>query len=107
MKLRNLRDILKTRMASRKISQKALEFKQAEKAFEGCLRQEVLLTQGIPQDKAKEIVKMIKEMPVKVQASIQGDEVRVSSKDKDDLQTVIQRLRTAPLSIPVQFTNYR
>ena len=107
MKLRNLQDILKTRMASRKISQKALDFKTPEKAFDGCLRQEVGLTQGIPQDKAKEIVKIITDLPVKVQAAIQGDEIRVSSKSRDDLQAVIQHLRTAPLTVPVQFVNFR
>lgn len=107
MKLRNLQDILKTRMASRKISQKAMDFQTPEKAFDGCLRQEVILTQGIPQEKAKEIVRIIKELPVKVQAAIQGDEVRVTSKSKDDLQTVIQHLRGASLAIPVQFVNFR
>jgi uncharacterized protein YajQ (UPF0234 family) len=107
MKLRNLQDILKTRMASRKISQKALDFKTAEKAFDGCLRQEVALAQGLSQEKAKEIVKIIKELPVKVQAAIQGDEIRVSSKSKDDLQAVMQHLRTAPLTVPVQFVNFR
>ena len=95
------------RMASRKISQKALDFKTPEKAFDGCLRQEVTLTQGIPQDKAKEIVKIIKDLPVKVQAAIQGDEIRVTSKSRDDLQVVIQHLRAAPLTIPVQFVNFR
>jgi len=107
MKLRNLQDILKTRMASRKISQKALDFKTPEKAFEGCLRQEVTLTQGIPQEKAKEIVKIIKDLPVKVQAAIQGEEIRVSSKNKDDLQVVIQHLRVVPLALPLQFVNFR
>ncbi len=107
MKLRNLRDILKTRMASRKISQKSMDFKTPEKAFDGCLRQEVILTQGIPQEKAKDIVKIIKELSVKVQAAIQGDEIRVTAKSKDDLQAVIQHLRTAPLTLPVQFVNFR
>jgi hypothetical protein len=107
MKLRNLQDILKTRMASRKISQKSLDFKTPEKAFDGCFRQEVTLTQGIPQEKAKEIVKIIKGLPVKVQAAIQGDEIRVSSKSKDDLQAVIQHLRTASLTVPIQFVNFR
>jgi len=107
MKLRNLQDILKMRMASRKISQKALDFKTPEKAFDGCLRQDVLLAQGIPQDKAKEIVRIIKDLPVKVQAAIQGDEIRVTSKNKDDLQAVIQHLRTAPLTVPIQFVNFR
>lgn len=107
MKLRNLQDILRTRMASRKISQKSLDFKTPEKAFDGCLRQEVTLTQGISQEKAKELVKSIKDLSLKVQASIQGDEVRVSSKSKDDLQAVIQHLQTAQLTFPVQFVNFR
>lgn len=107
MKLRNLQDILKMRMASRKISQKALDFKTPEKAFDGCLRQEVTLLQGLPQDKAKEIVRIIKELPVKVQAAIQGDEIRVTSKSRDDLQEVMQHLRAAPLTVPIQFTNFR
>lgn len=107
MKLRNLQDILKIRMASRKISQKALDFQTPEKAFDGCLRQEVILVQGIPQEKAKEIVKIIKNLSVKVQAAIQGDEIRVSSKSKDDLQFVIQHLKTATLTLPIQFVNFR
>jgi hypothetical protein len=94
-------------MASRKISPKALDFKEPEKAFDGCLRQEVTLTQGIPQDKAKEIAKIIKDLPVKVQTAIQGDEIRISSKSRDDLQAVIQHLRVAPLTLPLQFVNFR
>lgn len=107
LKLRNLQDILKSRMAARSISVKALKFGDPEKAFEGTLRQEVELVNGIPQDKAKEIVRLIKESGSKVQAAIQGDEVRVSSKSKDDLQAVIQMLRQADLDIPLQFTNFR
>ncbi len=107
LKLRNLQDILKTRMASRKISQKALEFKTPEQAFDSCLRQEVVLLQGIPQEKAKEIVQKIKDLKLKVQPSIQGDQIRVTSKSKDDLQAVIQNLQAAPISIPIQFINYR
>ena len=107
MKLRNLQDMLRTRMAARKISVKSLQFKTAEKAFEGTLRQEVDLVQGIPQDKAKDLVRMIKELKLKVQVSIQGDEVRVAGKSKDDLQAVITYLRSNPLDIPLQFTNYR
>ncbi len=107
MKLRNLQDILKTRFAARKISVKALQFKDAERAFEGTLRQEITLVQGMPQDKAKEIVKLIKESKLKVQAAIQGDEIRVSSKSKDDLQSVMQLLRGQSFDIPIQFTNYR
>ena len=107
MKLRNLQDILKTRMASRKISQKAMEFKDPEKAFDGCLRQEVTLVQGIPKDKSKEIANAIRGLPFKVQTAILGDEIRVSSKSKDDLQAVMQHLRGAPLTVAIQFTNFR
>lgn len=107
MKLRNLHDILKGRMAARKIPVKALQFETPEKAFEGTLRQEVNLVQGIPADKAKEIVRLIKDSQLKVQAAIQQDQVRVTGKSKDDLQAVIMTLRSASLDIPLQFTNYR
>lgn len=107
LKLRNLQDILKTRMAARKIPIKSLQFGEPEKAFEGTLRQEVTLVQGIPADKAKDLVRRIKEEKFKVQAAIQGDEVRITSKSKDELQQVITSLRSAPIDIPLQFTNYR
>lgn len=107
LKLRNLQDILKTRIAARKISVKALQFKDPEKAFEGTLRQEVSLIHGIPQDIAKEMVKQIKVMKFKVQASIQGEQVRVSSKSKDELQAIIQHFKANSPEIPLQFTNYR
>jgi cyclic-di-GMP-binding protein len=107
LKLRNLQDILKTRLSARKISQKALQFGEPEKAFEGTLRQEVTITQGIAAEKAKEIVKSIKDGGFKAQASIQGDQVRVASKSKDELQAVMNHLRTSPPAIPLQFTNYR
>lgn len=107
LKLRNLNDILKTRFATRKLSIKALRFKEAEKAFEGTLRQEIELITGIEQEKAKEVVKLIKSTSYKVQPSIQGDQIRVSSKSKDDLQNVMAYLRNQPLDIPLQFTNFR
>ncbi|MBI3314282.1 MAG: YajQ family cyclic di-GMP-binding protein [Candidatus Omnitrophica bacterium] len=107
LKLKNLQEMLKTRMASRKVPLKALQFGEPEQAFEGTLRQEVMLIQGIPQDKAKEIVRMIKEAQFKAQAAIQGDQIRVSSKSKDALQEVISYVRTLSVDIPLQFTNYR
>lgn len=107
LKLRNLQDILKTRLAARKVPLKGLRFDPPEKAFEGTLKQEVTLLQGIPPDKAKALVQRIKQMKRKVQVSIQGDQVRVSSKSKDELQAVIADLRGAVLDIPLQFTNYR
>ena len=107
LKLRNLQDILKTRMAARKIPLKALQFEASEKAFEGTLRQEVSILQGIPSEKAKEIVKTIKDLKLRVQAAIQADQIRVSSKSKDELQEVINHLKVSPPDIPLQFTNYR
>lgn len=107
LKMKNLEDILKTRMAARKIALKSLEWGTVEKAFDGMVRQEIKLTMGIPSEKAKEIVKAIKDTKLKVQASIQGEEIRVSSRSKDDLQGVIQYLQTYPSTIPLQFTNYR
>ncbi len=107
LKLRNLQDILKNRMAARKVPIKSLKFEEAEKAFEGTLRQEITLVQGIEGDKAKAIVRLIKDSKLKVQASIQEDQIRVSGKSKDDLQEVINLLRSAPMDIPLQFTNYR
>lgn len=107
MKLRSIHDILKTRMVARGISVKSLDFKEQEKAFEGNIRQEVELVQGIPIEKAKEIIKMIKDAQLKVQAAIQDEQVRVTSKSKDDLQDVIHLLKSSSISIPLQFTNYR
>ena len=107
LKLKNLRDILTTRFAMRKVSLKSLEWGKEEKAFSGTIRQEITFRVGIPGEKAKEIVSEIKKMGLKVQVSIQGDEIRVGGRSKNDLQAVIQQLKTGPFSIPLQFTNYR
>ncbi len=107
LKLKNLHEMLKTRMASRKVPIKALQFGEPEQAFEGTLRQEITLVQGISQDKAKEIVRLIKEAKFKAQPAIQGEQIRVSSKSKDALQEVINYVRTLPVDVPLQFTNYR
>ena len=108
MKLRNLQDMLRSRMASRKVPIKSLQFGDPEKAFEGTLRQDITLVQGISHDKAKILVKAIKETKCKVQAAIQGDQIRVSSKSKDDLQSIMGLLRSSsPVDIPLQFNNLR
>lgn len=107
LKLRNLKDILQTRMATRKVPLKALQFGETEQAFEGTLRQEITLIQGIEKEKAKEIVKVIKGSGLKVQPSIQEDQIRVTSRSKDDLQAVMTQLRNTSIDIPLQFTNYR
>ena len=102
-----MRDILKTRLAARKVSLKSFEWGKEEKAFEGTIRQEVLIKIGIEGEQAKALVKEIKGLGIKVQASIQGDEVRVTSRSKDALQTVIQHLNAASYPIPLQFSNFR
>ena len=94
-------------MAARKISSKSLDFGTPEKAFEGTLRQEITIIQGIAPEKAKDIVKRIKDGGFKVQASIQKEQVRVTSKSKDELQSVMQALRAVPPDIALQFTNFR
>jgi uncharacterized protein YajQ (UPF0234 family) len=106
-KLRNMNDILQQKLVRRGVPLKALSYGDAEPAAGGTVRQRAAIQQGIPQDKAKEVVKFIKDSKAKVQASIQGDMVRVSSKDRDTLQQVIASLKTRDFGINMQFTNYR
>src|SRR3990172_10971843 len=93
-KLKNVNDILQSKIIKRGISLKALDYGKAEPAGGSMVRQEITLQQGIPQEKAKEIVKIIKGAKFKVNASIQQDQVRVSGKNKDDLQAVIAKLKS-------------
>src|SRR3990167_7780287 len=106
-KLKAVRDILLGQMTKRGVSYKALEFKEPERAFEGTLRQIVEITSGIPKEKAKDLMAIIKDLKLKVQAQIDGEKIRVSSAKKDDLQAVIQHLRTIEFSIALNFTNFR
>ena len=106
-KLKAISDVLETRFVKRSVPLKALSYGTVEKAFGGTVRQKVALQKGIPSEKAKEIVKAIKGAKIKVQAAIQGDQVRVSGKNRDDLQAVIQLLKGTDLGIDMQFTNYR
>jgi cyclic-di-GMP-binding protein len=106
-KLKAVRDVLETRLVKRSVPLKALSYGDIEKALGGTARQKVSLQKGIPSDKAREIVKIVKGTKRKVQAAIQGDQVRVSGKNRDDLQAVIQALRGSDLGIDMQFTNYR
>src|SRR6266540_5368638 len=107
MKLKAVVDILQSKLHKRGVPLKALTFGTVEPAAGGAVRQKIELQQGIPTDKAREIVKLIKEMKLKVQASIQEDQVRVSGKARDDLQTIIAMLRDKDLGIALQFVNYR
>jgi uncharacterized protein YajQ (UPF0234 family) len=106
-RLRNMNDILQQKLVRRGVPLKALDYGKIEPAAGGTVRQRVAIQQGIPQDKAKEIVKFIKDTKVKVQAAIQGDVVRVSGKDRDTLQDVIGKLKAKDFGINMQFTNYR
>ena len=106
-KLKSVIDILQGKLVKRGVPVKNLTYGKVEQALGGTVRQRVALQQGIPGDKAKEIVKAIKDSKIKVQASIQADQVRVSGKNRDDLQAVIQLLKGKDFSIELQFTNYR
>ncbi|PYS69875.1 MAG: YajQ family cyclic di-GMP-binding protein [Acidobacteria bacterium] len=106
-KLRNMNDILQQKLVRRGVPLKALSYGAVEPAAGGTVRQRVQIQQGIPQEKAKDIVKLIKDSKVKVQASIQGDTVRVSGRDRDTLQEVIAALKAKDFGINMQFTNYR
>jgi len=100
-------EILKTKLVKRGVTLEALEEGDIETALGGSVRQTIKLQNGIPIDKAKEIVKQIKTAKLKVQASIQGDQVRVSGKKKDDLQSVMSMLKEQEFGIAMQFVNYR
>lgn len=106
-KLKAVRDVLESKLVKRKVPLKALTYGPIQPAAGSTVRQEVNLQNGIPIEKAREIVKFIKETKKKVQASINGDLVRVSGRDRDVLQEVIQALRQKDFGIDMQFTNYR
>ena len=106
-KLEAVTEILRQKLVKRGVSLKALTFGTVEPATGSSVRQKVSLQQGIASEKAKDIVRIIKDSKKKVQASIQGDTVRVSAKDRDALQEVIALLRGRDLGIDMQCTNYR
>jgi uncharacterized protein YajQ (UPF0234 family) len=107
MKLRAVLDILQSKLHRRGIDLKALTVGEPEAAAGGTLRQRITLQDGVPIEKAREIVRLIKDAKLKVQASIQEKQVRVSGKNRDDLQTVIAMLKGKDLGIALQFINYR
>src|SRR5580658_7359078 len=106
-KLEAVKDILCQKLVKRGVSLKNLTFGKVEPAAGQSVRQKLSLQQGIPAEKAKEIVRLIKDTKKKAQASIQGDTVRVSSKDRDELQSIIAMLRGREMGLELQFTNYR
>jgi len=106
-KLRNMNDIFQQKLVRRGVPLKALSYGNVDPAAGGTVRQKVQIQQGIPQEKAKEVVRFIKDSKARVQASIQGDIVRVSGKDRDTLQGVIAELKSKDFGINMQFSNYR
>ena len=106
-KLKAVNEILEQKLVKRKVPLKGLTYGPITPSAGSTVRQEISLQQGIPIEKAREIVRVIKDSKKKVQASIQGDFVRVAGKDRDALQEIIQLLRQTDFGIDMQFTNYR
>jgi uncharacterized protein YajQ (UPF0234 family) len=106
-KLRQMHELLKGHFVRRKLDPAALDFKEPERAAGDTLRQLVTVKQGIDRELGKRLVKELKESKLKVQVSIQGDELRVSGKKRDDLQEAIAHIRTLKIELPLQFVNFR
>lgn len=106
-KLKSVVDILESKMIKRKVSLKSLSYGNVEAATGDTVRQAVQLQQGIPQEKGKEIVKAVKGMKIKVQGQVMDDQVRITGKNRDDLQEVIAELNKKDFGIAMSFTNYR
>ncbi|MDP9266899.1 MAG: YajQ family cyclic di-GMP-binding protein [Acidobacteriota bacterium] len=106
-KLKAVNDVFQQKLVKRQVPLKALSYGAVETALGATVRQKISMQQGIPVEKAREIVKAIKDSKKKVQASIQGDTVRVSGKDRDSLQEIIALVKGKDFGIDMQFTNYR
>ena len=106
-KLKSVIDILQNKCIKRNVSWKAMDFQKLESAEKGTVRQLVKITQGISSEKAKEIVRFIKDSKLKVTPSIQADQVRISSKSKDELQTTMTQVKTKDFDVDLQFINFR
>lgn len=107
MKMRNMVEIIEGKLTKRGISIKALEYGKVEPSAKGRVKQDLTLKVGLSKEQAKKITTLIKDQKLKVQASIQGDAVRVTGKSKDDLQGAIAAIKAQDLDFPVQFNNYR
>ncbi|MDH4129201.1 MAG: YajQ family cyclic di-GMP-binding protein [Spirochaetota bacterium] len=107
LKLKNVIDVLQSKLVKRNISLKALNYCKVEQATQGMVRQKIEIQSGINKDKCKEIVKFIKDTKIKVQAQIQDSQVRVTGRKKDELQEIITKLKETDFNIHMEFTNYR
>lgn len=106
-RLKSVVDVLQSKLHKRGIDIKSLDLGDVETGSKGTVRQTATIRQGVDIETARKIVKIVKDTGLKVQAAIQGDQVRVSAKSRDDLQTVITKLKAAELEVPLQFSNYR
>ena len=106
-KVKAVDDVLREKLARRQVPLKAVEFGAIEPGPGGRAKQEIKLKQGIDAERAREIVKLVKDTKLKVQAQIMGDQVRVSGKKRDDLQAAIAAIRARDLDLPLQFLNFR
>ncbi len=107
LKLRQMHELLKGHLTRRKVDAGALDFQEPEKAAGQSVRQKVVVRQGVPSELSKKIVKEIKAAKMKVQVAIQGDELRVTGKKRDDLQAAIQTVKGMKLDLPLQYVNFR
>ena len=107
LKLRQMQELLRGHLTRRKVDAGALEFKEPEKAAGQSVRQRVVVRQGVPQDLAKKIVKEVKGSKLKIQVAIQGDQLRVTGKKRDELQAGIQLVKDMKLDLPLQYVNFR
>ena len=105
--LRQMRELLFQYCARRGVNNESLEYKSPVPAAKGSLRQEVVVRQGIDQDISRKIIKMVKGTKIKVQLAIQGDEVRVTGKKRDDLQEAIEKIKEMQVGLPLQYVNFR
>ena len=107
MLLRQMHDLLYRHCGRRGVDSRFLDFKSPQNAAKGSLRQEVLIRQGIDQALGKQIIKMVKDSKLKVQVAIQGDELRISGKKRDDLQVTIKSIKEMEIKLPLQYINFR
>ena len=107
LKLKQIHELIMTHFTRRKVDPGALEFKDPEKASGDTVRQTIVVKQGVDKDLAKKLVKEIKDSKLKVQVAIQGDELRVSGKKRDDLQDAIQHIKGMKIELPLQYVNFR
>jgi cyclic-di-GMP-binding protein len=107
VRLKAVIDVLQSKLVKRGVSIRSMEFGKVEPASKGTVRQDVKILQGIPSEKAKGLVKVIKDAKLKVQAAIQGDQLRISGKNKDDLQEAMTLLKKNDQGLDLQFTNLR